>query len=322
MSSWLASLTGQPALVAVGAGLLAGAVTGTTLVVTGTIPDRPDPQLTILTCYHDGVEIGDLPAGQSILVTGRSADAAWLEVYLGVPGAERGWAPANALRLAVNIDALPLADCVGFIAPATAGPPPSLLPSIAPSPTPSAAPTVVATVAPTPSPSPTPGSTPRPTRTLQPTAAPTPTPTPVPTPSPTPVPTPTPTPTPVPDTTPPTITGVSITGTYQNGINYYIDCQNEVATISITITDSGGSGLNVSSIRLRWTDPLGTQHSQPMSSQGSNRYASTITFTFAWPNTPKNIPYWITARDNAGNLATSTSPPDSQHWLFQEQFCD
>src|SRR5690349_8720581 len=109
------SLLAQPALLAMGAGVLAGAVTGTALVVTGILPGRPASTLTLVSCYDNGRPIGQITAGQSMLVTARSADGTWLEVYLGVPGADRGWAPRSALRFDAALETLPVATCIGFI---------------------------------------------------------------------------------------------------------------------------------------------------------------------------------------------------------------
>lgn len=50
ITSTFQSMLAQPALLAMGAGVLAGAITGTTLVVTGIRPGRPDPELSILSC--------------------------------------------------------------------------------------------------------------------------------------------------------------------------------------------------------------------------------------------------------------------------------
>src|SRR4051812_6723327 len=102
-----------------GAGVLAGAVTGPTLVVTGVLPPRADPALTLVSCYENGREIGHVSAGKAMLVTAKSADGTWLELYLGVPGADRGWAPRSALRIDSSIDALPVGTCLGFVAFAT-----------------------------------------------------------------------------------------------------------------------------------------------------------------------------------------------------------
>lgn len=292
VASAFQSLLGQPALLAMATGVLAGAVTGTGLVVTGTLPGRPDPQLTILSCYENGTPIGRVTAGESLLVTARSFDSTWLEVYVGAPGAERGWAPAAALRSDASIETLPIATCVGFIPLRSAGPPATPVPSSAPTEPPTAAPTVIATVAPTASlaPSPSPSPTPRPTRTLKPTAAPTPTPT------------PTPTPAPTVDVTVPAVSAPSITspGPFGNGSYYlgYSPCAPPSATIRVTASDP--SGLNW--VRLYYRNPSGVTTYGSMSAIGNNTFEFVITPPNAWPQ--GEIGLWSIAQDTLGNTST------------------
>lgn len=290
ITSAFEALLAQPTVLAVAAGLLAGAVTGTTLVATGTLPDRPDPQLTILSCYENGTVIGEVTAGQSMLVTARSADSAWLEVYVGLPGADRGWAPASALRFDAAIDTLPVGACIGFIPLASGGP----LATPFPTPAPSAAPTIIATVAPTPTlePGATPSPTPRPTKTIKPTATPLP-------PPPTPAPTPVPTPVPTPDVFVPTVSAPFITspGPYFNG-SYYVGnspCSPPSATIRVTASDP--SGLNW--VRLYYRNPSGVTTYGTMSSIGNNTFEFVITPPDAWPQ--GEIGLWSIAQDAYGN---------------------
>jgi hypothetical protein len=194
----------------------------------------------------------------------------------------------------------------------SATPPPTLEPGQTATPTPRA------TATPHPTPSPTPHHT------LPPTPPPTPTPTKTPTPTDTPV--PTATATPLPDLTPPSITSVSITGAYYDGtIDYYI-CVNDgycaypSATIGIAVTDSGGSGVNFQTVTLHWIDPTSTSHQVQMGyNLTTHRFNGTINTGSNWPD--GNIQYWVTASDNAGNPATTSSPPDSSHWLFKAGSC-
>jgi hypothetical protein len=291
------SLLAQPALLAMGAGLLAGAVTGTTLVVTGILPDRPDPQLTILSCYDNGKVVGQVKAGQAMLVTARSADGTWLEVYVGLPGAERGWAPRSALRFEGSADALPIVACIGFIPLATAGPPatsaPSLAASALPSGAPSVAPTIVATVAPTLAPSTRPSATPKPTRTPKPTATPLPPP---------PTSPPTPTPAPTADVFAPSVSAPYITspGAYING-SYYINadyhCAQPTATIRVNATDPSG----LTWVRLYYRPPGGSLTFTTMSSVGGGAYQAVIAPNGSWLD--GEIGLWGAAQDIHGNTS-------------------
>lgn len=287
VSSWLSSLSAQPALLAMGAGLLAGAVTGTTLVVTGILPDRPDPQLTILSCYDNGKVVGQVTAGQPMLVTARSADGTWLEVYVGLPEADRGWAPASALRFQAAVDSLPVATCVGFIPLASLGPPATTTPTSGPpSPTPSAVPSATPTTSAGPTASPSP--TPRPTKTIKPTATPLP-----------PPPTPVPSVQPTPDVFVPTVSAPFITspGAYFDG-SYYVGknpCSPPSATIRVTASDP--SGLNW--VRLYYRNPNGATTYGTMSSIGNNTFEFVITPPDAWIG--GEIGLWSIAQDAYGN---------------------
>ena len=295
-SSWLASLMAQPVLTAIGAGLIAGAMTGTTLVVTGILPDRPDPELSLLSCYHDGRAIARAGSGVSMLVTARSPDGAWLEVYIGVSGAERGWAPAAALKLGASTDSLPVGECVGNIPFASLGPPPTPGPTAEPS---AAIPSAVATAVPAtgvPSavvaPTVTPRPTPRPTRTPKVTPLP---------PPPTIPPTPVPTPVPTADTFAPSVSAPFITspGAYVNG-SYYVGhnpCSPPSATIRVTASDP--SGLNY--VRLYYLPPGGTFTFGTMTFIGNNTFEYVITPPNAWPQ--GEIGLWAQAQDGLGNTS-------------------
>ena len=173
----LASALFQPAVLA--AGVATGVVAGTIGVGTGVIPvTDPAPHLVALfECPDSGRVVRNLPPNQSVLVTARSADGAWLQIYLGEAGTERGWARAASLQLKSAPDSLPIADCTLTAAPAASLELPSGLSSPIPSGAPSLQPTVApsgvpGTVAPSPSTSPKPTKTPGPTRTPKPTATP------------------------------------------------------------------------------------------------------------------------------------------------------
>ena len=318
ITSSLQSLLAQPALLAIGAGLLAGAMTGTTLVVTGILPDRPDPELTLLSCYRDGKAVGSVQAGASMLVTARSADGQWLEVYIGVPGADRGWAPRAALKFDAAIEGLPIGECTGFIPLGSLGPPASLAPSAAPPPSgaPSAAPTIVATVGPTLKPGTTPSPTPKPTRTPKPS----PTATPLPPPPTFP---PTPTPLPTADVFAPSISNFTITsptpfqGSYYTYSNH--QCGQATATVHVTIIDP--SGFNF--VRLYYKPQLLSTTFGNMTYKGSNVWEFVITPTGSWGE--GEVGLWVQAQDGHGNTTAQipfgnpNSSADSS--LFWEPFC-
>src|SRR5947209_1835971 len=170
----LGSLLTQRGVQAIAAGLLSGAVGGSALVATGLVPlggtRLAPPTVALMACPGAGGTLAQVTTGQSLLVTARSADGRWLEVYIGEPGIDRAWVPADSLRLQSAADGLPVADCA---APATATPGP--LGSPAATGTALPAPTIEATVAPsatlgptlapgvTPSPTPRPTATPKPT---------------------------------------------------------------------------------------------------------------------------------------------------------------
>ena len=107
------SMFAKPAVQAVGAGLLTGAIVGSVLVASGLFPRRPQTAETaaLLACPGTGAVLARIPAGQNLLVTGRSADGTWLQVYVGEPGVDRAWAPATSLRLQAAVDALPVSGC-------------------------------------------------------------------------------------------------------------------------------------------------------------------------------------------------------------------
>jgi hypothetical protein len=103
-----------------------------------------------------------------MLVTGRSTDGTWLQVYIPRPGVDRGWVPASALKMQAAVDGLPIAGCVEV--PASLPPPPTAVPTGSPAPSPSPSPAPTATAAPSATPKPT--GTPKPTRTPKPTGTP------------------------------------------------------------------------------------------------------------------------------------------------------
>ena len=94
-------------LAVLGAGLLSGAVAGSALVATGTVefggsasgPASAGAGLQLVPCPDQGPVLGSIPRDQKVLVTARSADGAWLQLYWPAPGIERAWTKAGPLSL-------------------------------------------------------------------------------------------------------------------------------------------------------------------------------------------------------------------------------
>lgn len=126
----------------------------------------------------------------------------------------------------------------------------------------------------------------------------------------------------MPDLTGPTISNFAVAGTRDAGTGrYYIDhAGNECgwatsAVITATITD--GSGVNATTIFLRFTDTLGVKHLQAMALKFGTKstWTSTITHQAGW--TFGEILWSITAKDNKGNVTTTASPPSGNVRVFE-----
>ncbi len=147
-------------LAVLGAGLLAGALGGGALVGSGAVHFGPGQGgnggagggLQLVPCPDQGPVIGTIPRNQQVLVTAKSADGGWLQLYWPAPGIERAWTRAGPLQLEGDLASLPVARCE---APLPATPRPTVEPTATPEPTPT----------------PTPEPTPSPTPTASPTAA-------------------------------------------------------------------------------------------------------------------------------------------------------
>jgi hypothetical protein len=322
------SLLARPGVLPLGAGLLAGVVAGTVLVASGSLTGAPPAELALVACPGAETVVARVASGKQMLVTARSADGLWLELYIGEPGADRGWAPTTALRFDDPPDRLPVHDCGSLVAVATlgpgqsggpspgttivatVGPPSSLEPgtslpsSTIPAATSLAVPTHslppgVSAVPPTPTPAAT--QLPPPP-TIQPTALP-----------------PTAVPSPTPDLAGPSITSISVVATLVGGIYYIDNLGNEcgrgnTATINAFVTDS--SGVNKPTIRLLFKDTNGVTHDQQMTLKFGTKAAYTSTITAgAWP--PGELEWWITATDNLGNVRTTSKPPDPSLRIFR-----
>lgn len=201
---------GAGGIIPLAAGGLSGVLAMSALIAGGVVPVGGDAahDLVVSACQGQG-SVAVARPGEQMLATGKSADGAYLRVYVPGPLGE-GWVPAKSVELLADGSALPIAGCDG-VGSATAVPrrspsasesaTTSLRPTPSPTATPSDAPTIATTptpteaktLPPTPSPATTAPLTPSPTRTVPPTPPPTPSPTRTPprTPSPTPRATPT-----------------------------------------------------------------------------------------------------------------------------------
>jgi hypothetical protein len=91
-----------------------------TLVACGTPSDTATPaapsaepaaDLAIVACPDSGALLALAEPGQQMLVTGRSADGAWLRVHVPGPVGNQGWAPAEALQVDGDLEELPTVRC-------------------------------------------------------------------------------------------------------------------------------------------------------------------------------------------------------------------
>ena len=325
--SGLTSLaTSSPTVLAVGAGVLAGAVTGTAVVASGVLSNPPPQQLALVSCPASESVVARVSSGQSILVMAKSGDGAWLQLYIGEPGVDSGWAPASALRIAESVDNLPVAGCEVAAAPSGA-PTPQVTAIVLPTPTPTPLPSGVTPPPPTPTPIPTPTPKPTPTPTpLPPGVTPTPfVPTPLPPPPTPPPPTPPPptappptAPPPTPETTKPSLSNLTTTGGYYGGNgDYYIYgpsslsfCPYPSATMRVSASDASG----IASITLYYWPGNSGQLSKPMNlSAGSvtnGEWTTSFSAADSWADAAFNqdpaglISYWVVATDAVGNQQT------------------
>lgn len=96
--------------------------------------------LVLVACPDTGPVLAVIDPGQKLLVTGRSADGSWLQVYLPGPALPYAWAPAGELQPNGDTSTLPVAACdIAAASPsgtpivATASPSQSAPPSPSPS---------------------------------------------------------------------------------------------------------------------------------------------------------------------------------------------
>jgi hypothetical protein len=318
--SFLTTLLGTQSAQAIAAGLVAGAVGGTALVATGIVPvggrTVEAPTANVLACPDTPPVLAQVGNGQRLLATGRTADGSWLQIYVSIPGVERGWVEATVLQLESVADALPVVDCADPTpAPSIAEPTVEatvFLPTPGLTAAPSAPPSP--SVTPTPTASPAPGATPThaptPTKTPAPTKTPSPTPTKTPPPTAAPTPTSVPTPTPFVDDTPPVLSNLTTDGFPYEG-EYYVygpSCPStpHSATISVTASDPDDA---VSSVTLSYWPGGSPVLTKAMVKGGGNTWSATITPTDAWQ--VGLINYWVDAVDSHGNHAVTLNHSNS-----------
>ncbi len=185
----LAAAVAGNGLLAIATGLIVGVLGSGTLLATGAVhvgggnaaPAAAPVGLQVIACPDAGPVIGSIPRGEKVLVTGRSADGAWLQVFYPGPAFDRAWTKAGPLQLEADPNTLPVASCE---APATPTPRPTPGASTAVVASPEASPSVEPSPSPAVSQAPSPSPSPRPSPSPSPGASP------IPSPSPTPKPTP------------------------------------------------------------------------------------------------------------------------------------
>lgn len=290
----LASLAVQPAVLA--AGVATGVAVGAVGVGTGAIPvtDPKPHNAPLYECPDSSRVVTSIAPNQNVLVTARSADGQWLQIYVGAAGTESGWAPASALQLKAAPDSLPIADCTPEPTPNDTALPTSLEP---PSEQPSES-AVVPSEAP---------------QTLPPEV----TPTPVPTPTTAPTPTKTPKPTPTAPTGP-KLSAFTLNpypredlvvedppGSGQYPM-YAIGCSDGYWTVGIYIEAQDPDGI--ASVTLYYQpEGVSTPIEEPMGEEGPGEYYREIVTDYEHWDTG-TIDYWITAIDGVGDSTTFHGP--------------
>jgi hypothetical protein len=270
----------------IAAGALSGALLGGAGVVTGVVPTggaaNGAPSRALSACPGSGAEVGRISSGTPLLVIARSADGAWLEVYIGGPGIDSGWASVDALKLRDAASSLPVADC--GITPSAA---PTPGPIVSPAPPPSQIALPTATAGPSPSP------TSRPTKT----------------PKPTPKPTPTPVPTSFKSAHAPVISGLKANS---NGMH----CFSDFADLDVTVTDADpGDTLTVA---VHVVPASGTPIDDVFSGGPPDWEYSFYTGAVNWSS---GVVKWtVTATDSSGNVTkvSSSSNSSDPSWIWFE----
>src|SRR5687768_823525 len=94
------------------AGLLVGVLGGVAIGGSGPGPvASPSGALPIYPCPDQGPPLLEVPPGQRMLVTGRTADGTWVRVHTALPGRNEGWTRADWIRIDGTVEALEVATC-------------------------------------------------------------------------------------------------------------------------------------------------------------------------------------------------------------------
>ncbi len=266
----LGSLLAGKGLAAIVAGALVGAASGGTLVATGAVHfggssgsgAASQARISLVACPNQGPVIGDVAAGEQVLVTGRTADNAWLELYYPAPGISAAWTPAGPLQLQGSLASLPVHACN------------------APSPTPG--PSLIAEVSPSPPASPSPAISPSPEVSPSPEISPSPS--------------PSPGASPTPNVGPKLTSLAASTKTlYYDPSSYCSKGSAETVTFSVNATDPNG----VASVALFWQEPGGSYTSRAMTKSGST-WSLTLSSKNDSINTAGTLNYYVHANDTLG----------------------
>lgn len=251
-------------------------------------------ELAIYPCPDAGPVIAVAGPGQRLLVTGRSADGAWLRIHFPAPGRDEAWVRAAELRLEGALESVEVAEC-GPQALVIGNPSPTATLTVVGSFVPTPAPTPTPTATPTPTPTPTPTAVPTVKPTVKPTVAPTVAPTPVPTPVPTPAPTPNPGPTYVRLTDGP--------DPIQRPGLFVCAPGGSTTTVSAVIQDA--DGVDPGSVMLHYLIPGATVETVvPMTATGGGIFVAQVTASPNWPQAG-TLTYYVTASDLLGNASQS-----------------
>jgi hypothetical protein len=280
----LATAVATNGLLAIAAGLIVGVIGSGTLLATGAVhmgggkaaPASSPVGLQVVACPDAGPVIGSIPRGEKVLVTGRSADGAWLQVFYPGPAFDRAWTKAGPLQLEADANTLPVASCE---AP----------PTPTPRPTPGASTAVVASPEASPSiePSPSPAVS----------QAPSPSPSTGPSPSPAVSPSPSPTP-----NAPPVIAALTAstkTLSYDQGA--YCPTAPKTVTFTMRASDAGG----IATATLYWRKPGAASYATtPMSLAGGSAqngtWSATLNTTANGITSAGSLVYYAIVLDGSG----------------------
>ncbi len=291
----LAAAVATNGLLAIAAGLIVGVIGTGTLLATGAVhvgggnaaPAAAPVGLQVVACPDAGPVIGSIPRGEKVLVTGRSADGTWLQVFYPGPAFDRAWTKAGPLQLEADANTLPVASCE---APATP----------TPRPTPAASTAVVESpaVSPSPEPSPSPAVSQAPSPSPSPAASPSPSASPIPSPSPTPKPTP---------NAPPVIAALTAsTTTLSFDQGAYCPTAPKTVTFTVKASDAGG----IATATLYWKKPGAASYTPaPMSlasgSAQKGTWTATLDTTANGITSEGTLAYYAIALDASGAKAKS-----------------